>query len=105
MAAGRPDAHDMVRLWPLLALTACVAIPDPRDRLTQTGRADANGHSFIVNFNAKAAQATRTNFAWRADVVQVGLGAVQATERVTGCDVMEGSLSGDVALFEMALDC
>lgn len=87
-----------------LLLAAC-GLPDPRDGLTETGTAEANGHSYRVNWNAKVAQVTRTNPTWRPDFAEVALGAVRAAEAVTGCRVLPSSLSGDVSLIEVTLDC
>ena len=88
----------------LLGLSAC-GLPDPRDGLTETGTASANGHDYRVNWNRKMAQVTRTNPTWRPDFADVALGAVRAAESVTGCRVRPASLRGDASLIEVTLDC
>ena len=97
----------MRRAAPVLAaaLLAGCGLPDPRDGLTETAMADANGHSYRVNWNPRVAQVTRLNPTWRPDFASVALGAVRATEQVTGCRVRPASLTGDVALIEVTLDC
>ncbi|WP_308915455.1 hypothetical protein [Jannaschia sp. LMIT008] len=87
----------------ILLLSAC--LPHPVDRLTTSGRGEANGHRYTVHWNADTAQATRTNVVWLPSFTSVATGAIEVTERLTGCRVREGSLDGDVALVEMALDC
>lgn len=88
----------------LLAPGAC-GLPDPRDGLTETATASANGHEYRVNWNAKMAQVTRTDPTWRPRFADVALGAVRAAEAATGCRVRPASLTGDVSLIELTLDC
>ena len=94
-----------MRLAPLLLMLAACGLPDPRDGLTETAVAEANGHSYRVNWNARVAQVTRTNPTLRPDFAGVALGAVRAAQAVTGCRVRPESLRGDVSLVEVTLDC
>ncbi|WP_298429955.1 hypothetical protein [uncultured Jannaschia sp.] len=88
----------------LLALAACNGA-HPLDGLDRSGTASAGGHDFRVNWNLTTAQATRTNPTWRPEVAAVAAAAVQATEAATGCRVKPGSVTGDIALMNMGLDC
>ncbi len=88
-----------------VGLMAACNTAHPLDRLDRAGRASAGGHDFRVNWNLQAAQATRTNPAWRPGLQEVTLAAVMATEEVTGCTVKPGTAIGDIALVNMALDC
>jgi hypothetical protein len=100
----RPLRPAVLVLVLALPLAAC-GLPDPRDGLTETGTARANGHEYRVNWNPRVAQVTRTNPTWRPDFAEVALGAVRAAEAVTGCRVRPASLTGDVSLIEVTLDC
>ncbi|MGB3409129.1 MAG: hypothetical protein WBA67_16730 [Jannaschia sp.] len=91
-------------LPPLLFLAACNTA-HPLDGLNRSGKASAGGHDFHVNWNLSSAQATRTNRVWRPGLAQVVAASVTATEEVTGCVVVPGSATGDVALVNMSLDC
>jgi hypothetical protein len=75
------------------------------DGLAFSGTAEANGHSYRINWNRSDAQATRTNPVWRPGLADVTRGAILATEEVTGCTVIPGTAVGDVALLRMRLDC
>ena len=87
-----------------LLLAACAA-PHPLDGLNRSGTARAGGHTFRVNWNLETAQATRVSPAWRPDLAQVIIAAVEATETVTGCAVDPARALGDVALVNLQLDC
>lgn len=95
----------MRALIPALALLSACGAPHPLDGLTRSGTADVLGHSYVVNWNAETAQVTRTNRTWRPDYADVARGALIAAELVTDCAVRPATVSGDVALINMTLDC
>lgn len=80
-------------------------MPSPLDGLNRSGTAGAGGHDFRVNWNLKAAQATRIDRRWRPDRTAVMAAAAAAAVEVTGCRVQPGSVTGDISLIDMALDC
>ena len=93
-----------------LSALACAAAagcgsPHPLDGLDRSGRAEAGGYAFHVNWSVDTAQATRMTPAWRPAFASVAAAAVVATEAATGCAVVPASVRGDVALVHMALDC
>ena len=94
----------IILLLVLSSLSACV-IPHPADGFDRDATARANGHEFTVNWNDREAQATRTSVTWNPPFSEVALGAIAATQAVTGCRVRPASLTGDVTLVRMTLDC
>lgn len=88
----------------LLGLAAC-ASPHPLAGLSQSGTAQVAGFSFTVNWNEDHAEATRTNTYWSRDMTPVRAAAIVAVHQVTGCEVREGSVDGDIALVTMRLRC
>ncbi len=88
----------------LLSLAAC-GTPHPLSTFDRRDTADAAGFSFIVNWNAEQAEATRTGLYFSRNIAPVRAAAVQATEDVTGCRVSPNSLGGDLALVTMDLEC
>ncbi|KIT17466.1 hypothetical protein jaqu_06540 [Jannaschia aquimarina] len=85
-------------------LAACGS-PHPLDGLDRTGTARVEGRDYRVNWNVSTAQVTRMTPEWRPAFASVARGAAIAAEQVTGCKVVPSSVSGDIAMLNMALDC
>lgn len=66
---------------------------------------EVDGRRFSVRVAGTRATAVRWNFEWGAKAADVLPSAGLAIERVSGCRVVPGSLTGDVALIEARLDC
>lgn len=90
----------------LLALAAC-DLPSPIEPVA--GRAAqvvmVQGSSFSVRYVGSEAVAVRKNFDFRARRHEILPRAGIAIERVSGCRVRPGSLTGDVARIEAKIDC
>ena len=93
-----------VILIPLAALAAC-ASPHPLSGLRDQVTVDAGGYSFAINYSQDRAEVTRLTRVWRPDYADVQAAAVAAVIKGTGCAPDLGSVSGDVALLRMKIDC
>jgi hypothetical protein len=88
----------------LLALASCGSA-HPLSGLRNNVTADAGAFSFSINYSADAAEATRTNRVWRPEYAVVQAAAIQAVAKGTGCTPVPGSVTGDIALVKMKIDC
>lgn len=92
----------------LLVLVAALAACDmPVMSMGDATRTEVaiGGMSFNVFHTVDRAEAHRTNFVMRPDAKQVFAAARAAIIQSSGCDVDEGSWSGDVALVKVNLRC
>jgi hypothetical protein len=88
----------------LVALAAC-DMPVMSMRDATRSEVTAGGMSFNVFHTQDRAEAHRTNFVMRPKAKQVFAAARAAIIQSSGCEVDEGSWSGDVALVKVNLRC
>ena len=93
-----------VVIIPLAALAAC-ASPHPLSGLRNQATAEAGGFTFAINYSQDIAEATRLTSVWRPNYSDVQAAAVSAVAKGTGCAPDLRSVSGDVALVRMKIDC
>jgi len=69
-------------------------------------RTQVDGAEFTVRHTEYLAEAIRTNGIWPPpDAKQIRIKGVAAIERVSGCSVIAGSVTGDAALMRADLQC
>lgn len=99
----------ILRLFPLLALCALAACdsPAPTDPVwgTPAQVVTIGGDTFSVRVAGVSARAVRTNVNFQARRATTIPKGGQAIERVSGCRIRPGSLTGDIAQIEAQLDC
>jgi hypothetical protein len=93
-----------VNVIPIMALAAC-SVPHPLSGLRNQVTTDAGGYSFAINYSQDIAEATRLTRVWRPDYLDVQAAAVSAVIKGTGCTPDLRSVTGDVALMRMKIDC
>jgi hypothetical protein len=89
----------------LLAALAACDMPVMSMQGATRSAVDIGGMSFNVFHTAERAEAHRTNFVLRPKAKQVFAAARAAIIQSSGCEVDEGSWSGDVALVKVKLLC
>jgi hypothetical protein len=90
----------------LLVLAACDSTTPAVARWPHT-TVDQGGMTFGVHWNRELeqAEAYRISHHWRPRLSTVMANAKVAIERVSGCKVAEGGLSGDQAIVKARLAC
>jgi hypothetical protein len=92
---------------PMLALLASAGCSShsPKYAGVDPVNVEIGGRTFQVYADGSEAQAIRVNMEWGASVESVVAAAGEAIERATRCEVVEGSLRGDVSIVDADLSC
>ena len=70
-----------------------------------TVRAEAGGSLFSIHAKGDRVEVYRISREWRPNRAVILARSAEAIRKGTGCDVVEGSLSGDQAIQRAKIDC
>ena len=97
----------MLKFLPYFQLSILAACAAPGVAVWGGGQSDIEigEMRFTVNHTETRAEAYRRNIQFRPNRAEVFGSAVLAIEQISGCSVLQSSVSGDVALVQAEISC